>query len=63
MTVTELCPPEEQDIVSKIFGKVAVSGSLSGISGIGLLRKDGVYVPVEINAAVHEIGERTAYAE
>ena len=57
MTVTELCPPEEQDIVSKIFGKVAVSGSLSGISGIGLLRKDGVYVPVEINAAVHEIGE------
>lgn len=55
MSLTELYPPEEQDVVSKIFGKVAASGSLSGISGIGILRKDGGYVPVEINAAAHAI--------
>jgi PAS domain S-box-containing protein/diguanylate cyclase (GGDEF)-like protein len=59
MTVTELCPLEEQYIVSKIFAKVAESGSLSGISGISLLRKDGTCVPVEINAAAHEIGGET----
>lgn len=56
MNLTELYPPEEQDIVSKIFGKVAESGPLSGISGISLLRKDGICVPVEINAAAYEIG-------
>jgi PAS domain S-box-containing protein/diguanylate cyclase (GGDEF)-like protein len=56
MRLTELYPPEEQDIVSKIFGKVAERGTLSGISGISLLRKDGKCVPVEINAATHQIG-------
>ncbi len=56
MTLTELYRSEEQDVVSKIFGKVAESGSLSGISGINLLRKDGICIPVEINAATHEIG-------
>jgi len=56
MTVTELYPSEEQNVISKIFGKVAESGSLSGISGVSLLRKDGMFVPVEINAAAHEIG-------
>lgn len=56
MTVTELYPSEEQVVISKIFGKVAERGSLSGISGVRLLRKDGVFVPVEINAAAHEIG-------
>lgn len=34
MKLTELCPSEEQNIVSKIFRKVAECGSLSGISGI-----------------------------
>ena len=58
MTMTELCPQEEQGIVSKIFEKVAESGSLSGITGISLLRKDGSCVPVEINAVTHEIGNR-----
>ena len=59
MRVTELYPPEEQDVVSKIFGKVAERGTLSGISGISLLRKDGKCVPVEINAATHEFeGEK-----
>lgn len=56
MTLKELYPPEEQDIISKIFGKAAESGPLSGISGISLLRKDGICVPVEINAAAYEIG-------
>jgi diguanylate cyclase (GGDEF)-like protein/PAS domain S-box-containing protein len=56
MTVGDLHPDEEQDIVSKIFKKVAERGSLSGISGINLLRKDKELVPVEINAATLEIG-------
>ena len=56
MTVGELHPENEQDIVSRIFKKVAERGSLTGISGINQLKKDKTLVPVEINAATFELG-------
>lgn len=55
MKVGELHPPEEQEIVSKIFRKLCKMGSLSGISGIHHIRKGGQLVPIEINAATIEL--------
>ncbi len=56
MTVEDLHPMEEQDIVSKIFKKISERGSLSGISGINQLSKDKKLIPVEINASTVELG-------
>ena len=59
MTVEDLHPAEEQDVVLKIFKKISERGSLSGISGINQLRKDEKLVPVEINASTIELkGEK-----
>jgi diguanylate cyclase (GGDEF)-like protein/PAS domain S-box-containing protein len=55
MTITELHPEEEQDVVSRIFKKINESGSLSGISDINQLIKSGILVPVEINAESIEL--------
>jgi diguanylate cyclase (GGDEF)-like protein/PAS domain S-box-containing protein len=55
MKVSELYPAKEQEVVSRIFKKITESGSLSGISGINQLSKDGKLVPVEINATTVEI--------
>jgi diguanylate cyclase (GGDEF)-like protein/PAS domain S-box-containing protein len=56
MKVEELYPSEEQDIVSKIFRKISKKTSLSGISGIHHLKKDGVRIPVEISASTISVG-------
>ncbi|MEN8264425.1 MAG: PAS domain S-box protein [Nitrospirota bacterium] len=58
MTIGELHPENEQDIVSRIFKKVAERDSLSGISGINQLKKDRTLVPVEIDAATFKLGEK-----
>ena len=58
LTVGDVHPVEEQDIVSKIFRKIAGKGSLSGISGINQIRKDGSTVPVEVNASTIDIEGR-----
>ena len=58
LTISEVHPVEEQDIVSKIFRKIAAGGSLSGISGINHIRKDGTIVPVEINASTIDLEGR-----
>ena len=55
MTVEDLHPAEEQDVVSKIFKKLSGRSSLSGISGINQLRKDKKLIPVEINASTIEL--------
>lgn len=56
MTVFELYPTEEQDIVTAIFCKIDKLGALSGISGISQKGKDGRLVPVEINASTVRLG-------
>jgi len=56
MHIEELYPQEEQNIIRKIFTKVANSASLSDISGIHHFRKDGTLVPVEINASTVSVG-------
>lgn len=56
MKVEELYPAGEQNIIKKIFTKVSKCTSLSGISGIHHLRKDGILVPVEINASTVSVG-------
>jgi diguanylate cyclase (GGDEF)-like protein/PAS domain S-box-containing protein len=59
MTVAELFPAEEQEVISNIFSKITKMGALSGISGINQLRKDGQLVPVEINATtIHLEGKK-----
>lgn len=63
MTVAELHPAEEQAVVSKIFHKIAKLKSLSGISGIHHLRKNGELLPIEINATTIELaGKRYSLA-
>lgn len=56
MSVEELYPAQEQDIISKIFKKISRKASLSDISGINQLRKDGTLVPVQINASTIYVG-------
>jgi diguanylate cyclase (GGDEF)-like protein/PAS domain S-box-containing protein len=56
MTIGELHPENEQDIVSRIFKKVAERDSLSGISGINQLKKDRTLIPVEIDAVTYKLG-------
>jgi diguanylate cyclase (GGDEF)-like protein/PAS domain S-box-containing protein len=55
MTIEELHPAEEQDVISKIFRKVSKKLELSGISGINQFRKNGALVPVEINATTIDL--------
>jgi diguanylate cyclase (GGDEF)-like protein/PAS domain S-box-containing protein len=55
MTIEELHPAEEQDVISKIFRKVSKKPELSGISGINQFRKNGALVPVEINATTIDL--------
>ncbi|MEN8264797.1 MAG: diguanylate cyclase [Nitrospirota bacterium] len=57
MTVGELHPQEEQEVVRRIFRKVAESGSLSDISEINQLSKNGRLIPVEINATTLELAD------
>ncbi len=61
MTLADLHPTEEQDVVFQIFNKLAEAGSLSGISNIHQRKKDGTLMPVEINAAILEIDNKTCY--
>ncbi|MGD8352108.1 MAG: PAS domain S-box protein, partial [Nitrospirota bacterium] len=58
MTVEALHPPAEREALPERFAAVAERGSLSGISGIHHLRKDGTLVPVEVSASMVEIGGR-----
>ncbi len=55
MTIGELHPVEEQDVVLKIFNKIKKEGQLSGISGINQLSVDGNIIPVELNATIIEL--------
>jgi diguanylate cyclase (GGDEF)-like protein/PAS domain S-box-containing protein len=61
MTLLDLHPTEEQDVVAQILKKLTLSGSLSAISGINQLTKDGTLVPLEIDAAILEINNKKCY--
>ena len=56
MTVEALHPPGERESLPERFAAVAEEGSMSGISGIHHLRKDGSLVPIEVSASMVEIG-------
>lgn len=56
MTIADLHQPSEQDIVIKIFRKMHKAGSFSDITGINQQRKDGVLVPIEVNATTFTMG-------
>jgi diguanylate cyclase (GGDEF)-like protein/PAS domain S-box-containing protein len=58
MTIGDLHPGSEQDIVKKIFRKMKKTGAFSDITGINQLSKDGRLVPIEINAATFNMGGR-----
>ncbi|UCD35608.1 MAG: PAS domain S-box protein [Nitrospiraceae bacterium] len=58
MTLADLCPLEEQDIISKILLRIAQTGSLSGVTGVNQLHKDGMTIPVEINGSSLQMGAK-----
>ncbi len=58
MSLEDLFPVEEQDVISKILEIISSKGSMSGISGINQRTKDGSLVPVEINAATLKVGKK-----
>jgi len=58
MRVVDLHPADERPLLPHKFKEVSERGSASGISGLHHLTKDGRIVPVEVNAALIEIGGR-----
>jgi diguanylate cyclase (GGDEF)-like protein/PAS domain S-box-containing protein len=58
MTVSELHAADEEGIVSTVFNKLTKLGKISGISGINQIRRDGKPVPIEINAATIQLGDK-----
>ena len=56
MTVTDLHPPDEQNILPGKFKDILIKGSLSGFTGLNHMRKDGGLVPIEVNATMIEVG-------
>lgn len=56
ITIEELHPKEDRSAIKRIFRKITETGSLSRVSQINQLRKDGKPVPVEINAATIRLG-------
>jgi diguanylate cyclase (GGDEF)-like protein/PAS domain S-box-containing protein len=59
MTISDLHPDSEQDIVSKIFKKMNKTGKFSDIMGINHLSKDGRLIPIEINATTFKMVDKT----
>jgi diguanylate cyclase (GGDEF)-like protein/PAS domain S-box-containing protein len=55
----ELFPREEQIIVSSILKKINETGSLSGITGIHQLRRDGKLIPLDVNATMIELAGKS----
>ncbi|MBI4847933.1 MAG: PAS domain S-box protein [Nitrospirae bacterium] len=56
MKITSLHPDNELDVVRERLKEVSQSGSVSCISGLHHIRKDGVFVLIEVNATMLEIG-------
>lgn len=56
MTVMDLHPDDEKAILPDKFREVPEKGSVSGVSGLHHLRKDGTLVPIEVSATMTEIG-------
>jgi diguanylate cyclase (GGDEF)-like protein/PAS domain S-box-containing protein len=59
MTIADLHPDSEHDIVAKIFKKMNKTGKFSDITGINHLNKDGRLIPIEINATTFKMGDKT----
>lgn len=55
MNIKYLYPEEEQDIVSRIFGKAAETGALSGVCGLNQFRDNELRVPIELNLSAVRI--------
>jgi len=58
MTIADLHPAGEQDIVAKIFRKMNKTGKFSDVAGLNNLSKDGRLIPIEINATTLAMGDR-----
>jgi|GEM_PF-1944234 len=56
MKIMDLQTPEEISALKEIFKDLDIKGPVSGLSGFNHKRKDGSFVPVEINSATVEIG-------
>jgi len=58
MTIADLHPASEQEIVKKIFKKMSKAGSFSDISGINQISNEGGTIPIEINATTFKMGNK-----
>ncbi len=56
MTVMDLHPSDERDALLDKFKDILIKGSLSVVTGLNHMRKDGGLVPIEVNATMIEIG-------
>jgi len=59
MNAFDLRPPEERERVQKILDDLARVGFVRNVSDTHFKRKDGILVPVEVNAKVIKVDRRT----
>ncbi|MFQ5432035.1 MAG: PAS domain S-box protein, partial [Nitrospinota bacterium] len=56
MTVLDLLPEENRNLIPRLFQEVMDKGAVTDISDLHHKKKDGSLVPIEINASIIEIG-------
>lgn len=56
MTIPELHPPHEREALPTAFETVLQTGFIDHYTGVHHQRKDGGWVPIEVNPALIEVG-------